>query len=216
MRPIGVVLFALALGAFGGPAAAQEAPPPIPRFVIDVHAVVPAFPSDPSLAASRGVNLAELPGVGLGVDLAAHLYPWKWRAMTVGLGGRLVTSRARRTPAQVAGQPTTLRSLTERFTYLGPQVSFNFGTGAGWSYLSGGISASTWSIVPDGADKLPPDEDRLKTIDYGGGARWFAKPHVAFSFDVRFYAINPGSPSGALPGSLRTTLVVVGAGVSLK
>ena len=33
---------------------------------------------------------------------------------------------------------------------------------------------------------------RLKTINYGGGARWFAKAHVAFSFDVRFYAINPG------------------------
>jgi len=26
-------------------------------------------------------------------------------------------------------------------------------------------------------------------------ARWFAKPHLAFSFDVRFYAINPGGPS---------------------
>jgi hypothetical protein len=59
------------------------------------------------------------------------------------------------------------------------------------------------------------DDERIKTINYGGGARWFIKPHVAFSFDVRFYAINPSS-SGAFAASPRTTLVVIGAGVSVK
>ena len=42
----------------------------------------------------------------------------------------------------------------------------------------------------------PPDDEPLNTINYGGGARWFIKPHVAFSFDVRFYAINPGLAFG--------------------
>jgi hypothetical protein len=109
-----------------------------------------------------------------------------------------------------------LRAVTERFNYLGPQLSFNLGTGVGWSYISGGIAASTWSVVPVGAIAQPPDEERLKTIDYGGGARWFAKPHLAFSFDVRFYAINPSSPAAGLPSGPRTTLLVIGAGISVK
>jgi hypothetical protein len=56
----------------------------------------------------------------------------------------------------------------------------------------------------------------LKTINYGGGARWFIKPHVAFSFDVRFYAIKSRSRLDGAPASPRTTLMVIGAGVSIK
>ena len=97
-----------------------------------------------------------------------------------------------------------------------PQLSFNFGTGHGWSYLSGGIGRSTWSIVPDGRDPLNADRERLETINYGGGARWFVKPHLAFSVDARFYAIYPGTPDGGRPGGPRTTLLIVGAGISVK
>jgi hypothetical protein len=76
---------------------------------------------------------------------------------------------------------------------------------------------SQWSLVPAGRDELfPSDTERLKTINYGGGARWFAKRHLAFSFDVRFYAINPGPPYLGNPGSPRTTLMIIAAGVSLK
>jgi hypothetical protein len=82
--------------------------------------------------------------------------------------------------------------------------------------LSGGLSASTWSVVPDGTTPLPPNEEHLKTLNYGGGARWFIKPHVAFSLDVRFYAVSAGTPVGDLPAGPRTTLVVIGAGISLK
>lgn len=192
-------------------AGAQE-PPPIPRFVVDLHGTVASFPADPNLALSRGLNQAELPGRGFGGDVAVHGYPFKYRAVTFGIGGRLTASRAHRSQAQTSA----LRPVTERFTYLGPQLSFNFGTGAGWSYISGGIAASTWSVVPGGSIAQPPDEERLRTIDYGGGARWFAKPHLAFSFDVRFYAINPSSPTSVLPGGPRKTLLVVGVGISLK
>ena len=49
------------------PAFAQDPPPRIPLAVIDVHGSVPRFPSaDPVPAASRGLNLAELPGSGAG------------------------------------------------------------------------------------------------------------------------------------------------------
>jgi hypothetical protein len=208
-----VVLYVLAaVVGSAHPADAQEPPPPIPRFVVDLHGTVATFPANPNLALSRGLDQRELPGAGLGGDVAAHVYPFKYRGVTFGIGGRFTRSRAHRTPTQ----ESALRPVSERFTYLGPQLSFNFGTGFGWSYISGGIAASKWSVVPDGSIPQPPDEERLRTIDYGGGARWFAKPHLAFSFDVRFYAINPSSPTLALPGGPRTTLMVFGAGISVK
>jgi hypothetical protein len=212
LRPIVVLLVLAAVFGSAQPADAQDPPPPIPRFVVDLHGTFATFPDSPTLASSRGLDQSELPGRGLGGDVAVHVYPFKYRTVTFGIGGRLTASRAHRTQEQTSG----LRSVTERFTYLGPQLSFNFGTGAGWSYISGGIAASKWSVVPDGSIPQPPDEERLKTIDYGGGARWFARPHLAFSFDVRFYAINPSSPTLALPGGPRTTLMVVGAGISIK
>jgi hypothetical protein len=95
-------------------------------------------------------------------------------------------------------------------------LSLNFGTGHGWSYISGGIGQSTWSIVPAAQEPFPSDSDRMRTVNYGGGARWFAKEHLAFSFDVRFYQIDPGTPYFGNPGSPRSVLVIIGAGVSVK
>jgi len=193
---------------------AQEPPPKIGPFVVDFHGTVPRFPDDPNLGDSRGLTVAELPGHGLGIQLAAHGYPLRWRGVTFGLGGELATSRARKEPP--TGQTTTVRATEETFTSRDIQLSFNFGTGHGWSYVSGGIGSSTWSLAPDGRQPLPTDSETHKTLNYGGGARWFSKTHVAFSFDVRFYAINPGTAFLTFPASPRTTLLVIGAGVSLK
>jgi hypothetical protein len=107
--------------------------------------------------------------------------------------------------------------VTERLTAIAPQISLNFGNGNGWSYLSGGIGQVRWFLVPDGGSPTAADEEKIKTINYGGGARWFKKKHIGFSLDVRFYAINPGTPVGnRLVGSPRTTLLVFGAGISVK
>jgi hypothetical protein len=194
------------------PAAAQDPPPRIGPYVVDLHATVPRFPKNVQLAASRDMDLLELPGSGLGVQIGVHVYPIRWRAVTFGIGGEFATGRARNTPVAAA-----LRPATERFTTVAPQLSFNFGTGTGWSYISGGLGQSTWAVVPQGQEGFAADSEKLKTINYGGGARWFMKTHLAFSFDVRFYAINPGTPfvAGAL-GSPRTTLLVIGAGISVK
>ena len=198
------------------PVFAQEPPPRLPFVVVDLHANVPKFPGDASLADSRGLtSAAELPGAGLGGgDIGLHVYPLRWRAVTFGVGGQLTRARAQQTPANVSGQ--ILRPVAEHFTTISPQISFNFGSGTGWSYLSGGMGVAKWSIVPDGVTPLAADEEQLKTINYGGGARWFIKPHVAFSLDVRFYAVNPGTPAFGFPGSPRTTFLIIGAGVSLK
>ncbi len=194
---------------------AQDPPPRIPWFVVDLHATVPRFPSDNSeLADSRGMTLAELPGRGWGLQGGIHLYPFRWRVITFGVGGEIALARSSQSPSSDA--PATIRAATERFRSIAPQLSFNFGNGNGWSYLSGGLGQSTWAIVPEGQENYPPDSEPLKTINYGGGARWFIKPRLAFSFDVRLYAINPGAPFGGLPGSPRTTMMVIGAGVSVK
>ena len=212
-----VFLLLLPLLAVASPARAQDPPPRIPWFAVDLHASVPRFPDSDLLAASRDVVLAELPGRGLGLQTAVTLYPVRWRAVTFGIGGELITSRARKTPAApAAGQTTTLRATEERFRSIAPQLSFNFGSGHGWSYISGGLGRSTWSLVPADRAAFPSDAEALKTINYGGGARWFMKSHLAFSFDVRFYAINPGAPYLSVPGTPRTTLLVIGAGASIK
>jgi len=214
LRSFRVLTALLALGAVR-PALAQEPPPRIPWFTVDLHGTIPRFPTnDEQLAGSRGLSsLAELPGTGLGVQLGLHVYPLRWRAITFGIGGEVTANRSRQVPPEGS---EGLRASEEKFLSAGSQLSFNFGTGAGWSYISGGIGLSQWSLVPEGQEPFPSDSERLKTVNYGGGARWFARPHLAFSFDVRFYAINPGTPAFGFPGSPRTTLLVIGAGVSLK
>jgi hypothetical protein len=201
-------------------ASAQDTPPKIGPFVVDVHGTVPRFPTSPLLATSHDVVSAELPGHGLGIQVGGHVYFFRFRAVTFGFGGEFAGSRARKNPpeSQASDQSgaTALRTTEELFRSVGTALSFNFGTGNGWSYISGGIGASKWSIIPEGREAFPSDFARLKTINYGGGARWFAKAHLAFSFDVRFYAINPGPASLDFPGSPRTTLMVIGAGVSVK
>lgn len=208
----------LVFAALARPALAQDPPPPIPRVVVDLHGTMPRFPSDdPLLAASRNLSLTELPGAGLGAQIGVHLYPLRTRLVTFGLGGELALGRARQTPAAgatIAGV-TPQRAAEEQITSLSSQLSLNFGNGSGWSYLSAGLGQTTWSLATDDLGEYPPNSDKLKTLNYGGGARWFIKPHLAFSFDVRFYAINPGF-AYIFPATPRTTLLIIGAGISVK
>jgi hypothetical protein len=195
--------------------AAQEAPPRIGPFVIDVHGTIPNFPDDAQLAASRGLPQSALPGVGFGLHAGAHFYVFKWKAMTVGLGGTVAAARAHASETVSEGA-VVAPAVTETLIHASPELSFNFGNGNGWSYISGGIGFSRWSIVPEGGPPTSADEDRLRTVTYGGGARWFIKKHLAFSFDARFYQIDPGTPTIFGAASPRTTLLMAGAGISLK
>jgi hypothetical protein len=212
---VAVLLFAAA------PARAQDPPPRIGPFAIDLHGTVPLFPNeDVQLADSRSMDISELPGSGLGIQASAHVYLLKVKVITFGIGAEFAASRARKTPEPGAVSTTTgklLRPSEERFSTFSPQLSLNFGNGHGWSYLSGGIGVANWAVVPEGQEGFPADSESLRTLNYGGGARWFAKSHLAFSLDVRFYAIDPGTPFIANQlGSPRTTLMIIGAGISLK
>ena len=70
------------------------------------------------------------------------------------------------------------------------------------------------SVFVDDGDE--PEQRRTGTLNYGGGARWFVRPGLAFSFDVRFFAINPLGEIESEPGSPRLTRMAFSAGVSIK
>jgi hypothetical protein len=197
-------------------ARAQDPPPRIPFVALDLHGTLVFFPkNDPQLALSRYLSTEELPGTGLGAHGALTLYPFKWKAVTFGIGADVAVGRSHKSAAVVGDAP--YRAVTETFAHAAPELSFNFGNGNGWSYFSGGIGPSVWSLTPDeGGVTLGANTERLKTINYGGGARWFMKRHMAFSLDVRFYAINPSTPDPGLPAGPRTRLLVMGAGLSFK
>jgi len=204
---VGVVLVLMCASV----ARAQEAAPPLPWVVVDVHGAIPRFPQTQGLADSRNVNIVDMPGTGIGGQVGVHVYPLHWRAITFGLGGEVIASRASTSATTVSP------GAHEKFLSASPQLSFNFGSGNGWSYISGGIGVAQWSIVPqDGSEPLDVDSERLRAVSYGFGARWFAKQHVAFSFDVRFYEIAAGTPSGNFPASPRSHFMIFGVGASFK
>jgi hypothetical protein len=106
--------------------------------------------------------------------------------------------------------------MEERLITASPQLSFNFGTGNGWSYISGGIGRSVWALHETGLAASDADVEPLRTLNYGGGARWFIKDHLAFSLDARFYQIKEGTPIAPSPGSPQTHLFIFAAGISMK
>lgn len=211
-----VVLIAIscacALGFSSRDLRAQEPPPPISRLVLDIRGTTRNFPDSPELAASRGLNASELPGRGLGFDAGAHVHLFKWKAITFGAGGQFTVGRAHLEASPSAG----VRAVTELLSTLSSDLSLNFGDGEGWSYLSAGPGFSVWALAADASGTIPADEERLATFNYGGGARWFARRRYGFHFDVRFYNIDPGTPSRGFPGSPRSRVIVIGAGVSVR
>ena len=210
-----VLAIVLVLGAAAA-ARAQDQAPRIPWFVVDLHGSFVNFPSSQGLADSRGLAITQLPGSAIGADVALHVYPLRWRAVTFGIGGRVMGARARQVPVAIGDQPPGT-PVTEQFLTGAPEISFNFGTGNGWSYISGGVGRSIWQVVPDGADRQSADEERIQTSDYGGGARWFIKKHLAFSFDVRVWGLKAGTPTpGFSTGAPRANLLVISAGASVK
>ena len=199
------------------PASAQDPPPRIGPFVVDVRGDVAMFGDDPALAASRVLLQSQMPGFGFGLSAGAHVYFPKVIGIVFGIGGEWFAARSHRdAPEIIPVSPLAFRPVTETFRTLSPQISMNFGNGNGWSYLSAGLGQSTWSILPDGVPPRPLDEESQRTINYGGGGRWFFKRHLAFSLDVRLYQIDIGQAFQGFPGSPRTLLLVIGAGMAVK
>ena len=93
---------------------------------------------------------------------------------------------------------------------IAPQVSLNFGSRDGWSYLSAGLGAG--SVNAEATDVLPGRHESglLRSVNYGGGARWFITPRLAFGFDLRAHQIAAGADTP------KVSVFAVGAGLSFR
>ncbi|MBI4887896.1 MAG: hypothetical protein HY824_12445, partial [Acidobacteria bacterium] len=174
-----------------------------------------------------------IPTRSLGFDVGAHVYVLRLGPSRVGVGLELLRATGKTTvptPVPPPGgasatppAPQTRPDVTVTVRALAPQVSFNFGSADGWSYVSAGIgragvqattsafgsgSGTTAATTPEGT----LESGALRSINFGGGARWFTNRHVAFSFDIRFHKVAGGGPV-EVPA---TTLLAASAGMSFR
>lgn len=199
----------LIIAAAAAPTAhAQQAPPAIGPFAADVRGAFAHFGQNQGLASIRNLPAADLPGIGLGVSVDGHWYFLKWHAITFGLGAEALLARGHHGATEIGPAVTT------RFTTASPQISFNFGNGQGWSYLSGGIGPGRLAMQDT---SLPPQpSERVTVINYGAGARWFTTRHLAFTFDIRFYDLQQKPPSPGQLGNPHSSMFVGSVGMGLK
>jgi hypothetical protein len=197
-----------------GTAAAQP-PEPVGPYAVDVRGALARFKQDPSVAAGLDVPADSLPTRGLGLGAGVHFYPLRVRRVTLGFGGVVLVARDILMKTADASASVVAPTVTPRLSLLSPQLSLNFGTREGWSYISGGVGLARLTSERD--DQPAADSrGRVRATHYGGGARWFTGPHLAFTFDLRFYTVNAGEPAATAPAYPRSRFMVISAGVSLR
>jgi hypothetical protein len=189
-------------------AAFAQSSPPGP-YIIDLRGAMSGAPGGASFYPPvRADTLAPRRAFGFGVG--AHVYPFQLGVARVGFGIDLMRARGS-TTSSVGGTDAAMTVST-----LAPQVSFNFGTRDGWSYLSGGYGTTgTTAKVETPATATTPGATltrarRTRTFNVGGGARWFLREHVAVGFDVRFHRL------GATAGLPSKQIVGLSVGLSLR
>ena len=205
------------LPAASVPARAQPPEEPIGRYVVDVRGSFVPFARNVELAENRGLLPHDTPGRGFGYDVGGHVYLFRLWQVTFGLGASYHASSADQQAGDPAADPPG-PTIRKRFSALSPQLSFNFGHRNGWSYLSGGLGSSRLSLfrVDPEEPGAEPRQDSANTLNYGGGVRWFLNARLAFTIDVRFYAISPLLPTGDAPGSPRMTQTTFNVGASFR
>jgi hypothetical protein len=198
---------------------AQKLDPEIPSVVVDLRGMRINFSPTTAQAGIFGYQAGTLPSKGWGGAVGFHWYPITWKNTTIGLGLEALRAKASSSPTDTAGTATGDKAQAV-WTSVAPQVSINFGTGAGWSYLSGGYGISTFMISTDiypAPDSLP----KRATINAGGGARWFINHHVAFTLDLRFYKMSAATTAessavAAAASGASINRFVFSVGTSLK
>lgn len=212
-RAVRLLLTALALLPASAPLAAAQDDDRIGWLVADLRGSIVPFGQDAALAASRGVDPLVTPSLGFGGEAGAHLHFLRMGFVTLGVGGSYHTSLGDRRPREDDRNPDG-PTFRKTFSAVSSQLSFNFGGRDGWSYLSGGIGRARLGLHPRDADA--PRPRAADTLNYGGGARWFVNRRVAFSLDLRFYALSPLPATATEPAMARTTIMVLSAGASFK
>lgn len=215
-RTIGV-LFGLGLlaAAPGSPAFAQPVKEPVGPFAADARVALPRYKDDNTIASAIGVASDNLPTRGLGVAGGINWYPIRSRKISLGIGAEFLVSRGSRTLEPEEEDGTSGPTVNTQFSALSPTVSINFGTRQGWSYISGGLG---WAGFTSEREDDPVGEagSRPQVYHYGGGARWFAKEHLAFALDLRFYTVGTQEATTDRPPYPKMRMMVFSAGVALK
>jgi hypothetical protein len=233
VRPLAA--FVAAFLASASPAAAQAPSRPGP-WTLDFRGVTSPVPEDQAFYPRLDPS-ARIPERGFGIDAGAHVYVLNVGMSRLGLGAQFINVRAVTEPLVSStttgtGTPAAAgQSVQLDLRIITPQVSFNFGSREGWSYVSGGIGTTEVVTKTAGVITGRRESERLRSLNVGGGARWFLKPHLAVGFDLRLHRIPEGSAgqieetpppatppvtpavSTATPGMM---LLVVGAGISFK
>jgi Outer membrane protein beta-barrel domain len=194
IRSLGRLVLAFTLIAFasGTRAAAQSLNPGPPGpFVVDIRAATSGIPSSEAFVAGQDTT-ATIPTRGFGGSAGAHVYAIQIGPARLGAGVDVLFARG-----ITADATSTLGSVD-------PQLSINFGTSDGWSYLSAGIGIT--QVKADPADVT----ESVRSMNWGGGVRWFLGPHLGVGFDVRIRHLSAGD---VLP---KNTSVAVAVGLSLK
>lgn len=221
MRLAAMVTLALLLAA---PVSAQTAER-LPWFAVDLHGAWVGLPTAegwvPPLLATT-----PLPGRGWGLAGGATVYPVKLGFATLGLGLSLATGKGSSDPltattgsGSTAQTTETTATVTTRITSVLPQLSINFGHKLGWSYLSAGygrtkVASSSEAFGSLAAITVP--EAWNAALNFGGGARWFMKPHLGASFDVRFTKLSSRGATDVLPSAKRTQMITLSVGISIQ
>ena len=198
-------------------AAFAQSPSPPGPYVIDLRGVMAGAPDAPFYPAVATTTI--LPVRGFGAGGGFHLYPLQLGIARVGIGVEgMWTGATAHTPAPEAEDGDAAASTigeadaAMNVTIISGQVSFNFGTREGWSYLTAGYGtvgtrSEVSSVVPGPVvASVASLTQRTMEINFGGGARWFLSERVAVGFDVRFHRLQ--DPSKQIVG--------LSVGVSLR
>lgn len=232
--PAAVCVLLLGISS-GTPAVAQINAPGSPGpYVIDIRGAIGAIPQDaaffPPVPAATII-----PSRGSGIEVGAHVYPIQLGPARLGIGATALLVRGTASPAvpttsalgstAASTAPPTRPDVDATLIDIAPQLSLNFGSAEGWSYVSAGVGRAQMltGVSPFGGGRngmtTPAQEVEtgvLSSANVGGGARWFMKAHMAFSFDVRFHFVSAGAGVGGGGPTPSTKFIVAAAGISLK
>jgi len=221
VRAAFLALISVALVA---PASAQTREP-LPWFAVDLHGASVGLPTAEGWIPVPVIGDTPLPGRGFGAAGGATLYPLRLGIITFGAGVSISAGKGKGESLTITtgsgASAVTVVTPIMRTAVLNviPQLSINFGHKPGWSYLSAGLGTTRVTSSMDAVGTTPQvivPETWNQAINFGGGARWFMKPHLGAGFDVRFVKLGSRSATATLPAAKRTQVWTISAGITMQ
>jgi hypothetical protein len=215
-RLVGAILACVVLAAL--PAAAQVGQPGEPGpFVVDLRGVTAGLPSNvayyPAMPESTSV-----PTRGFGGEVGTHVYLFDLGVARIGAGVSVLYTRGTATTTVESEAASSSAETAATLILVAPQLSLNFGTRDGWSYVSGGLGTGELRtrVAGDGAGSVSRTNGWVMGLNVGGGARWFVSPRLAVGFDLRVHRLARGADSVSGAAAPALILTSVAAGISIR